>query len=79
MNTELMPSLHKLERQCEQYHEWAVSSQRHEALRRQCVAHDYMTTLKCAPLPLRRHSPRAHAWPCACSSHHCCGTSTHTT
>lgn len=44
MNQELLPSLHKLEKQCEQYHEYAVTSQKNEQLRRLCVAHDYMTT-----------------------------------
>ncbi|WIA16380.1 hypothetical protein OEZ85_013075 [Tetradesmus obliquus] len=46
MNTELLPSLRKLEKQCEQYHEYAVTSQRNEMLKRLCVANDYMQTQK---------------------------------
>lgn len=44
MDRELLPSLRKLEVQCEQYHEYAVTSARHEALKRLCVAHNYMDT-----------------------------------
>ncbi|KAF6256242.1 structural maintenance of chromosomes protein 2 [Scenedesmus sp. NREL 46B-D3] len=46
MNTELLPSLRKLEKQCEQYHEYAVTSQRNDMLKRLCVANDYMQTQK---------------------------------
>eukprot|EP00775_Hariotina_reticulata_P003904 gene3904-4158_t len=46
MNTELLPSLHKLEKQCEQYHEYALTSQRNELLKRLCVANEYMMTQK---------------------------------
>jgi hypothetical protein len=42
MDRELLPSLEKLERQCEQYHEYARTSQRNEMLKRLCVAHNYM-------------------------------------
>lgn len=42
MNTELLPSLAKLERQCEQYHEYAVTSSRNEQLKRLCVANEHM-------------------------------------
>eukprot|EP00878_Enallax_costatus_P012275 GHUV01012822.1.p1 GENE.GHUV01012822.1~~GHUV01012822.1.p1 ORF type:complete len:987 (+),score=463.32 GHUV01012822.1:251-3211(+) len=44
MNTELLPTLQKLEKQCEQSHEFAMTSQKNERLRRLCVAHDYMST-----------------------------------
>jgi hypothetical protein len=46
MDRELLPSLHKLEQQCEQYHEFAHLSQRNETLKRQCVAYNYMETHK---------------------------------
>lgn len=46
MNTELLPSLSKLEKQCEQYHEYVTVSQRQEQLKRQVVANDYMQTEK---------------------------------
>lgn len=46
MDRELLPSLHKLEQQCEQYHEFAHLSQRNELLKRQCVAYNYMNTQK---------------------------------
>lgn len=46
MDRELLPSLHKLEQQCEQYHEFAHLSQRNETLKRQCVAYNYMETQK---------------------------------
>jgi len=41
MAQELLPSLARLERQCAAYHEYAVTSQAHERLRRFCVAYDY--------------------------------------
>jgi len=44
MDRELLPSLHKLEQQCEQYHEFAHTSQRNETLKRKCVAYNYMET-----------------------------------
>jgi hypothetical protein len=46
MDRELLPSLRKLEQQCEEYHEYAHLSQRNEALKRQCVAFNYMETQK---------------------------------
>jgi hypothetical protein len=46
MDRELLPSLHKLEQQCEQYHEYSHLLQRNEALKRQCVAFNYMETQK---------------------------------
>jgi structural maintenance of chromosome 2 len=41
MEQELLPSLRRLEQQCAAYHEYAVTSQSHERLRRFCVAYDY--------------------------------------
>lgn len=41
MEQELLPSLRRLEQQCAAYHEYAVTSQAHERLRRFCVAYDY--------------------------------------
>lgn len=46
MDRELLPSLRKLEQQCEEYHEYAHLSQRNEMLKRQCVAYNYMETQK---------------------------------
>lgn len=41
MDEELLPTLRLLERQCAQYHEYAVTSQAYERLKRFCVAHEY--------------------------------------
>jgi structural maintenance of chromosome 2 len=41
MEQELLPSLRRLEQQCAAYHDYAVASQKHEKLRRFCVAYDY--------------------------------------
>lgn len=52
MDRELLPSLHKLEQQCEQYHEFAHTSQRNETLKRKCVAYNYMETERSGTLCL---------------------------
>ncbi len=41
MNEELLPTLKLLEKQCAQYHEYAVTSQAYERLKRFCVAHEF--------------------------------------
>ena len=41
MNSEMLPSLAKLEAQCAAFHEYAVLSQAAERLKRFLVAHDY--------------------------------------
>ncbi|GBF88023.1 structural maintenance of chromosomes 2-like [Raphidocelis subcapitata] len=46
MNDELLPTLKLLERQCAQYHEYAVTSQAYERLKRFCVAHEYSICLR---------------------------------
>ncbi len=46
MNEELLPSLRTLERQCAQYHEYAVTSQNHERLKRFCIAYEYTQCIR---------------------------------
>ncbi|KAI8462562.1 MAG: structural maintenance of chromosomes protein 2 [Monoraphidium minutum] len=41
MDEELLPTLALLEKQCATYHEYAVTSQAYERLKRFCVAHEY--------------------------------------
>lgn len=44
INVELRPALQKLEKDCAQYHEYAVLSQNLERLKRFCIAYDYWTS-----------------------------------
>jgi hypothetical protein len=46
MEEQMLPSLRKLEAQCAEYHEYAVTSQTHERLKRFCVAWDYQACQK---------------------------------
>lgn len=46
MEQELVPSLRKLEAQCAEYHEYAVTSQTHERLKRFCIAYEYSECLR---------------------------------